>query len=210
MAQHGSPGRRDVRQRQRVRGGSGRHQERRELVLEDFGQAALQPFRDRILAVAEREAVVGAADRREDRGRDPGGIVAGEMHASLPSYPGRSAAGGVPIAHVRDRDLRNGALLNRGTPLRGQPHCAQRRIRVPLVASRNPSPQQSARKRPGLPGRALRPRPRFDILGQRYCPNWAVRAARPEARQNVRKSAPCEEGLRKAVRKRSRKGPRLG
>jgi len=88
MAQHGSPGRRDVRQRQRVRGGSGRHQERRELVLEDFGQASLQPFRDRILAVAEREAVVGAADRREDRGRDPGGIVAGEMHTSLPSCPG--------------------------------------------------------------------------------------------------------------------------
>jgi len=57
--------------------------------------------------------------------------------------------------------MQHEVLLNRRTPLRGQPHCAQRRIRVPLVASRNPSPQQSARKRPGLPGRALRSGSRF-------------------------------------------------
>ena len=38
MAQHRAPGRREMRERQRIGGGAGRHQEDRDLALEDLGE----------------------------------------------------------------------------------------------------------------------------------------------------------------------------
>ena len=80
MAQHGAPGRREVRERERVRRGAGRHQEDRDLALKDLGECPLDPFGPVVVAVGQRGAVVGAGNGREDLRRDPGCVVACEVH----------------------------------------------------------------------------------------------------------------------------------
>ena len=82
MAQHRAPGRRQVRERERIRRRAGRHQKYRDLALEDLGEALLDPPGPVVVAVAERVAGIGLADRLEDFGRrDSGRVVACEVHA---------------------------------------------------------------------------------------------------------------------------------
>src|SRR5262249_5302300 len=82
MAEHGAPGRGEMRQRERVRRRSGRHQEDRDLALEDFGEARLDALRPGIAAVSERRAGIRARNCGKDLGRDPGGVVTCEIHAA--------------------------------------------------------------------------------------------------------------------------------
>ena len=70
-------------ERQRIGGGAGRHQEDRDLMLEDLRETALDPRRPGVVAVGERRALVRGRDGGEDFGRDAGGVVAGEIHALL-------------------------------------------------------------------------------------------------------------------------------
>ena len=71
-----------MRQRERVRRGSGRHQEGGDLALEDFGESRLDALRPGIAAVRERRARIRARNRGKDLGRDPGRVVTCEIHAT--------------------------------------------------------------------------------------------------------------------------------
>src|SRR5215210_910933 len=70
-----------MRERERVRSGSRRHEERRHLMLEVFRQTPLRLLGQRVVAIAHGKTVVGADQRLEELGGNPGGIVAGEIHA---------------------------------------------------------------------------------------------------------------------------------
>ncbi len=80
VTEHDAPWRRDLRQRQRIGGRPGRHQERRHLALEDFGQAPLDAQRPIVIAVAERIARVRRHDGVEDGRGDRRRVVGGEVH----------------------------------------------------------------------------------------------------------------------------------
>jgi hypothetical protein len=82
VAEHGAPGRREMRERQRVGRGPGRHQEYRDLVLEQLGEPLLDVPGPGVAAIGERRAVVGATEGGEDVGCDAGRVVAGEVHGS--------------------------------------------------------------------------------------------------------------------------------
>ncbi len=60
MAEHRAPGRNKLRQRERVRGGPGRHQEHRDIVLEKLRKPALDPPGRLVVAIAERKPLAGA------------------------------------------------------------------------------------------------------------------------------------------------------
>src|SRR5262245_14492423 len=81
--------------RERVGGGAGRHQEHRDFAPEYLRDARLDPSGPRVVAVAEGEALVGAPDRLKDFGCDPGGVVAGEVHAVSLCQP-------MPLVAVRN------------------------------------------------------------------------------------------------------------
>jgi hypothetical protein len=70
-------------ERQRVRRGSSGHQERRDLALEELAEPPLDALRNRIIAIGEREAVVGGGDRLENGRRDPGRVVACKVHGPV-------------------------------------------------------------------------------------------------------------------------------
>src|ERR1051325_4434317 len=69
-----------MRDRQRIRGRAGRHQEDRHLALEDFRKTRLDPPGPRVVAVTERIPGVGLPDRREDVRRNSGGVVTCDVH----------------------------------------------------------------------------------------------------------------------------------
>jgi hypothetical protein len=70
-----------MRERERVRSGSGGHEERRHLMLEEFRQAPFRALGQRIVAIAHGKAFVRTRERLQELRRDSGGIVAGEIHA---------------------------------------------------------------------------------------------------------------------------------
>jgi len=80
VAEHGAPGRREVRERKRVRRGAGRHQEDRDLALKNLGECPLDASGPIIAAVGQRGALVRPRNGREDLRRDPGGVVACKVH----------------------------------------------------------------------------------------------------------------------------------
>ena len=81
VAQHAAPGRRDMRERQRIGGGAGRHDEDRNLALEDLAKPALDALCCIVIAIAERETGVGRENRVKDFRSDSRGVVAGKVHA---------------------------------------------------------------------------------------------------------------------------------
>ena len=66
--------------REGIGGGTGGHEEYRDLGLEQFADPPLDRPGQRVVAVAERKALIGAVQRRKDARRDGGGIVACEIH----------------------------------------------------------------------------------------------------------------------------------
>src|SRR5262245_55561178 len=67
--------------RERIRGGAGRHQENRHVALEDLGEALLDPPRPLVIPVAECVSGVGFPYRRKDFRRNSGRVVTCEVHA---------------------------------------------------------------------------------------------------------------------------------
>ena len=65
------------------------HQEYRDLALEHLADPPLDARVSVVVAVAEREALVGARQRLQDSGRDAGGVVACEIHRKRPERFGR-------------------------------------------------------------------------------------------------------------------------
>ncbi len=78
MAQHAAPGRRQRRQRQRIGGGAGGHQQHVDLVLEDLGQAAFDPQGDVVGAVGGGLSLIGVQQRGQYLRAGAGGVVTGE------------------------------------------------------------------------------------------------------------------------------------
>ena len=159
VAQHRAPGRRQVRERERIRHRAGRHQEHRDLALEQLGEALLDPLGPLVVAVAERIAGVGLAQRVEDFRRHSGGVVACEIHAFPQSRRARAAPGTMQLC------------------------CAAGSIRVPLVTCRERTGQQTVRRwwrkrQTPLPGWR-----HLGILGQHCCPNLPPR--KPAGRQTA-------------------------
>ena len=62
MTQHRPPRRAQMRDRERIRGRAGWHQENRHLALENFPKPRLDLFGPIVVAVTERVAGIGAAD----------------------------------------------------------------------------------------------------------------------------------------------------
>ena len=91
MAEHGTPGRREVRECEGVRRGSGRHQEDRDLALKNLGECPLDPFGPAIAAVGQRGAVVRPGNGRKDLRRDPGCVVACKVHDVSLGWSGGTA-----------------------------------------------------------------------------------------------------------------------
>ena len=87
VAQHGTPGRREMGKRQRVGGSPGRHQEDRDLVLEQLRELMLDALGPVVTAIGERGAFVRPCERGENFGRDPGRVVAGEVHDASFRHP---------------------------------------------------------------------------------------------------------------------------
>ena len=152
VAQHGAPGRRKLRQRERIRRGSGRHQEHGDLALERLGEPPLQASGDRIIAVAERKALVRLGDCLEDLRRYPGGVVAGELH-------GFSSARWLPAARPSGRGW--------VTPLRFGAHpcssCCAEASFVATIGKESAFPRETSL--------ALGTGIWHGRLGQQYCPN---------------------------------------
>ncbi len=96
MAEHDTPRRRHVRQRQRVCRGSGRHQKYRNLALENLRHAAFDGAGPFIIAVAARIAAVSFGYGIENGRRDGRGIVTGKVHRA-----NRISAEGRKSVHVR-------------------------------------------------------------------------------------------------------------
>src|SRR5262249_19722346 len=80
VTEHRAPGRREMRQRQRIRTGPGRQQKDRHVVLEQLGEPRLDAPGPVVIAIGQRGAVVRPRNGGEDLGRDPGSVVAGEIH----------------------------------------------------------------------------------------------------------------------------------
>lgn len=82
VTQHDAPRRRDLRQRQRIGRGPGRHEENGNVAFKDFAESTFGPFRPVVAAIAGRIALVGRSDGIENGGHDTCRIVAGEIHRS--------------------------------------------------------------------------------------------------------------------------------
>ena len=80
VTEHGAPRRRQMRKREGVGRGSGRHQEHRDLALKNLREAPLGASGPVVTAVGQRGAVVGPGNGRHDLRRDPGRIVACKVH----------------------------------------------------------------------------------------------------------------------------------
>jgi len=80
VAERDAPGRRDLRQRQRIGRRPGRDQKDGDFALEDVRQAALDLLRPGIVAVAARITAIGLRDGIEDFGRHRRRVVAGKIH----------------------------------------------------------------------------------------------------------------------------------
>src|SRR5262245_5397478 len=81
VAEHGAPRWGEMRERKRVGGGPGRHQEDRDRMLEELGEPALDPLGPAVAAISERSARIRGRNGGEDVRRDPRRVVAGEIHA---------------------------------------------------------------------------------------------------------------------------------
>src|SRR5262249_46293680 len=90
VAEHGAPRRGEMRERKRVGGSPGRHQEDRDLMFEELGESALDPLGPAVAAINERGARIRARHGGGDVRRDPRRVVAGEIHA-IPSSIGSTA-----------------------------------------------------------------------------------------------------------------------
>ncbi len=114
VTEHDAPGRGDLRQRQRVGRGPGRHQEHRHVALENLGKAPLDRRGPSVIAVAARIAVVRLRDGVENRGRDRRGIVAGEVHGQTRSgHDGGECRSYGAAARVRSMRAQSGSKRTR-------------------------------------------------------------------------------------------------
>ena len=80
VAENGTPGRRQMRERERIGRSPRRNQEHRDLALEHLGEPAFDALGPGILAIGERVPLIGARDGCQDFGRKPRRVVAGEIH----------------------------------------------------------------------------------------------------------------------------------
>ena len=72
MAEHGAPGRREMRERERIGRGSRRHQENRDLTRKHLGESLLDAPRPDVLPIAQRRALVRPRNSGEDLRGDGG------------------------------------------------------------------------------------------------------------------------------------------
>ncbi len=86
VAQHGPPGRRQMRQRQCIGGSAAAHQKYRHVPFEHFREPTLQPSGQGVVPVGNGESGVGANQSVQNRGRHSGGVIAGKFHVQ--SFPG--------------------------------------------------------------------------------------------------------------------------
>jgi len=82
MTEYDAPGRRDLRERQRICRRAGRYQEHRDVALEDFAKTPFDASRSIVIAIAERKAAVRPHNGVKDFGRDRRRVVAGKIHAN--------------------------------------------------------------------------------------------------------------------------------
>jgi len=80
VAEDDAPGRRDVRQRQGVCSGPGRHQKACHIALEDLTEPALSRRGPIVIAVAPRIAATCLRQSVENGGRNLRRVVAGKIH----------------------------------------------------------------------------------------------------------------------------------
>src|SRR5262249_32753149 len=81
MTQHNAPGRRDLRQRQRVCCRACRHEKSSDFAFEDLARAALDGARPVVIPVASGVAAIGLGQGIENGRRHRRGIVTGKIHA---------------------------------------------------------------------------------------------------------------------------------
>jgi len=82
MTEHRAMGRREGRQRQRVRRRSRHHRKDGDLMLENLRETVRQPLRDLVVAIGGCRPLIGARNGRHDFRRDTGCVVAGEIHSA--------------------------------------------------------------------------------------------------------------------------------
>ena len=86
MAQHRPPGRRQVRERERIGRRSGRHEKNGNVALEQLREFFLDTSGPGVVAVGQRRPVVRARNGGENFRRDRRRIIAGEIHAGSRHY----------------------------------------------------------------------------------------------------------------------------
>ncbi len=138
MAEHGAPGRREMRKRERIGRGSRRHQENRDLTRKHLGESLLDAPRPDVLPIAQCCALIRPRNSGEDLRGDGGCIVACEVHAPSASLRPRCqrharlrAAPRPPLARDADHDdiatSRSGLFARCGGNFRATDHFLDRR-----------------------------------------------------------------------------------
>src|SRR5262249_2185566 len=82
MGEDRAPGPGDAGEGERVRSGAGQHEEDRNLMLEDGGEARLDGLRPVVLAIGGEGAVIGCGAGGHDTRAGADGVVAEEIHAA--------------------------------------------------------------------------------------------------------------------------------
>ncbi len=80
VAKHRAPGRRPLREGERVSGRARRDQEYRDVALEQFAEASFEPPREGVVPISDRVTRIGARQRVHDSRRNARRIVACEFH----------------------------------------------------------------------------------------------------------------------------------
>jgi hypothetical protein len=83
VAEHRAPWRCEMRERQRIGGGAGRHEKNGDVALEHVSEPPLEAGRPVVVAIGERRPLIRARDGRQNLRRDPCGVVAGEIHGKV-------------------------------------------------------------------------------------------------------------------------------
>ena len=89
-----------MRERQRIGRRAGRHQEHRDVALEDLADPPFDRAGDVIVAIAHGKAVIAGDERLQDFRRDAGGVVACEVHGIFPIMGAIGSTGAARKNHM--------------------------------------------------------------------------------------------------------------
>ena len=106
MREHRAPRRAHMRERQRIGGGAGRHQEYGDVVLEQFRDAPLDVPSQIVIAIAQHEAFVGPHQGIENFRSHARGVVTCKVHPGDPRWRSLAIARAIASQRCRRRGNR--------------------------------------------------------------------------------------------------------